>query len=123
MRQGAFDGGAKERQKEECKRQKFREKALLVQRIAKGQGVLAGNSFAQDGGVNYGLRMSIREIDEAVMELPEQERLELARRIVASLVTEQEVSEKIAEAVRGIEDVMTGKVAGLSETEFRNALK
>ena len=67
--------------------------------------------------------MSIREIDEAVMELSEQERLELARRIVASLVAEKEVSGKIAEAVRGIEDVVTGKLAGLSETEFRDALK
>jgi hypothetical protein len=84
---------------------------------------MAGNSVAQYKGVNYALRMSIREIDEAVMELPEQERLELARRIVASLVAEQEVSGKIAEAVRGIEDVITGKVAGLSESEFRNALK
>ena len=84
---------------------------------------MTGNSVAQYKGVNYALRMSIREIDEAVMELPEQERLELARRIVASLVAEQEVSGKIAEAVRGIEDVITGKVAGLSESEFRNALK
>ena len=91
--------------------------------MSRGKVRRAGNSVAQDEGVNYGLRMSIREIDEAVMELPEQERLELARRIVASLVTEQEASEKIAEAVRGIEDVVTGKVAGLSETEFRNALK
>lgn len=57
------------------------------------------------------------------MELPEKERLELARRIVASLVVEEEISGKIAQAVGGIEDIVTGKVAGLTEVEFRNALK
>ena len=67
--------------------------------------------------------MSTPEITEAVMELPEKERLELARRIIATIAVEREVSEKIAKAVRGIEDVVTGKVAGLSEAEFRNALK
>ncbi len=59
--------------------------------------------------------MSTPEITEAVMELPEKERLELARRIIATIAVEREVSEKIAKAVRGIEDVVTGKVAGLSE--------
>lgn len=67
--------------------------------------------------------MSTPEITEAVMELPEKERLELARRIVATIAVEQEISGKIAQAVRGIEDVVTGKVAGLSEAEFRNALQ
>lgn len=57
------------------------------------------------------------------MELPEKERLELARRIVGTIALEREVLEKIAKAVRGVEDVVTGKVAGLSEAEFRNALQ
>jgi len=57
------------------------------------------------------------------MELPEKERLELARRIVASIAAEREISGEIAEAVRGIEDVVTGKIRGLSEAEFRDALK
>jgi len=67
--------------------------------------------------------MSAQDIAKAVMELPEIERLELARRIVASVVVEQEIIGKIAQAVPGIEDVVTGKMAGLSEAEFRNALK
>lgn len=67
--------------------------------------------------------MSTQEIAEVVMELPEQERLELARRIIASVATEQERSGEIAQAMRGIEDVVTGKVRGLTEAEFRNALK
>ncbi len=67
--------------------------------------------------------MSMQDIAEAVMELPEKERLDLARRIVASIVSEQAASEDIRQAVRGIEDVVTGKVRGLSEAEFRDALK
>jgi len=67
--------------------------------------------------------MSTQEIADAVMALPEKERLDLARRIVASIETERNVSARVANAVRGIEDVVTGKVAGLTETEFRHALK
>jgi hypothetical protein len=67
--------------------------------------------------------MSKQEIADAVMELPEKERLELARRIVDSVAAEREVSKKVAEAIQGIEDIATGKLAGLSEIEFRNALK
>jgi len=67
--------------------------------------------------------MSTQEIAEAVMALPEKERLDLARRIVASIELDQKVSASVAEAVRGMEDVVTGKVVGLTEAEFRNALK
>ena len=67
--------------------------------------------------------MSVQDIAEAVMELPERERLDLARRIVASIIADQESSEAIAQAVQGIEDVVTGKVRGLSEAEFRDALR
>ena len=67
--------------------------------------------------------MSTQEIAEAVMELPEKDRLELARRIVASVIAEQEAAGAIGQAVQGIEDVVTGKVRGLSEAEFREALR
>ncbi len=67
--------------------------------------------------------MSTQDIAEAVMELPEKDRLQLARRIVASVVVEQDISERIAEAVQGIEDVITGNVTGLNEAEFRNSLQ
>jgi len=66
--------------------------------------------------------MSTQEIAEAVMALPEKERLELARRIVTSIGSE-DVSARIGDAVRGIEDVVTGKLVGLNESEFRDALK
>jgi len=67
--------------------------------------------------------MSTQEIADAVMALPEKERLDLARRIVSSVELEHKVSARVADAVKGIEDVVTGKVVGLTETEFRNALK
>ncbi len=67
--------------------------------------------------------MSAKDIAAAVMELAEAERLELARRIVASISAEREISRKVADAVRGIEDIVTGKLSGLNESEFRNALK
>jgi len=67
--------------------------------------------------------MSAREIAEAVMELSEADRLDLARRIIASVADEQENGAQIASAVQGIEDVLTGKVRGLSEAEFQRALE
>ena len=67
--------------------------------------------------------MSTQEIAEAVMELPEEDRLELARRIVAGIAAQREISGEIARAVEGIEDVIDGRVRGLSEAEFRDALK
>jgi hypothetical protein len=67
--------------------------------------------------------MSMHEIAEAVMELPEMERLELARRIVASVVAEEESAAEVARAVQGIEDVLTGRVRGLTEAEFQSALR
>ena len=73
--------------------------------------------------INYFQNMSAKDIADAVMELPEQERLDLARRIVATIAAEREITKKISDAVQGIEDVVTGKLNGLTETEFRAALK
>jgi hypothetical protein len=67
--------------------------------------------------------MSTQEIAQVVMELPEEDRLELARRIIAGIAAEREVAGAIAQAVQGIEDVVEGRVRGLSEAEFRDALK
>ena len=67
--------------------------------------------------------MSMREITEAVMELPETDRLDLARRIVASAVAERESALEVERAIEGIEDVLTGRVQGLSEDEFKRALQ
>jgi hypothetical protein len=60
-----------------------------------------------------------REIADAVMELSEAERLDLARLIIASVAAERDNAAEIAKAVQGIEDVLTGSVRGLSEAEFQ----
>jgi hypothetical protein len=67
--------------------------------------------------------VSVHEIAEAVMGLPENDRLELARRIVESVISEQQSAGEVARAVRGIEDILTGKVRGLNEAEFQRALE
>jgi hypothetical protein len=64
----------------------------------------------------------MHEIAEAVMGLSETERLELARRIVDSVASDRQSAGEIAKAVKGIEDVLTGKVRGLSEAEFQRVL-
>lgn len=62
------------------------------------------------------------QITESVFALPESDRLELARRIVESVAAERRVADFVSEGVRRIEDVVTGKVRGLSEEEYRKAV-
>ncbi len=57
--------------------------------------------------------MSAEQLTQAVMALPEDERLEFARRIVGSVVGEDESFGPLMEAIPGIEHVVTGKVPGL----------
>jgi putative addiction module component (TIGR02574 family) len=67
--------------------------------------------------------MSAKEISTAALELPPEERLELARRLVESVVAPASLNEAVAEGIRRIEDVATGRVAGLTEEEYRAALR
>ena len=62
------------------------------------------------------------QITESILALPESDRLELARRFVESVATEQRVNELVSDRVRRIEEVVTGKVRGLSEEEYRQAV-
>ena len=62
------------------------------------------------------------QITESVLALPESDRLELARRIVESVATERRVAELVSDGVRRIEEVVTGRVRGLSEEEYRKAI-
>ena len=64
-------------------------------------------------------------VTETVLELPEQERLALARLLVESIPGSESQTEDAAmlrEAIQRIEDLMAGRVRGLSEEEFRRAL-
>jgi hypothetical protein len=63
------------------------------------------------------------QLTESVLALPEAERLALAHLIVESLPDDPACAQRIAEGVRRLEDVATGKVAGLTEQQFRDALQ
>ena len=67
--------------------------------------------------------MSSGDLSRAALELPAEERLELARRLVESVVAPAALNEAVAEGIRRIEDIATGRVKGLTEEQFRAALQ
>jgi putative addiction module component (TIGR02574 family) len=67
--------------------------------------------------------MSLADLSRAALELPADERLELARRLVESVVAPAALNEAVAEGIRRIEDIATGRVKGLTEEQFRAALQ
>jgi putative addiction module component (TIGR02574 family) len=66
--------------------------------------------------------MSSTELSLAALELSPDERLELARRLVESVIEPASVKEAVAEGVRRIEDVASGRVQGLTQDQYRAAL-
>jgi len=67
--------------------------------------------------------MTSGDLSRLVFELPPDERLELARRLVESVVAPATLNEALNEGIRRIEDIATGRVQGLTEEEYRAALK
>lgn len=67
--------------------------------------------------------MGSAELARIALELPPEERLELARRLVESVVTPDSLKEAIAEGIRRIEDLAAGRVKGLTEEEFLATLR
>lgn len=67
--------------------------------------------------------MGSAELARIALELPPEERLELARRLVESVVAPDSLNAAIAEGIRRIEDLATGRVKGLTEEEFLATLK
>ena len=63
-----------------------------------------------------------RDLSHTALELPPADRLELARRLVESVVAPQPLNEAVREGIRRIEDVAAGRVAGLTEEQYRAAL-
>jgi putative addiction module component (TIGR02574 family) len=63
------------------------------------------------------------DVAKIAFELPPEERLELARRLVESVVAPDSLTEALAAGIRRIEDVATGRVKGLTEQEYRAALQ
>lgn len=66
--------------------------------------------------------MVTSELAQQVLELPAEDRLELARRFLESVVLPDSVSEQVQDGVRRIEEVVTGRVEGLTEDQIRAAL-
>lgn len=63
------------------------------------------------------------DLARIAFELPPEERLELARRLVESVVSPETLTQALTEGIRRIEDVAVGRVKGLTEEQYRTALK
>jgi putative addiction module component (TIGR02574 family) len=62
------------------------------------------------------------DLTKIAFDLPPEERLELARRLVESVVAPDSLTEAMADGIRRIEEVATGRVQALTEEEYRAAL-
>jgi hypothetical protein len=58
--------------------------------------------------------MVSQDLIDIALELPPEERLDLARRLVESVVAPEGLNEAIAEGIRRIEEIAAGKVKGLT---------
>ena len=62
--------------------------------------------------------MGSADVAQIALQLPPEERLDLARRLVESVVAPDCLNEAIAEGIRRIEDLASARVKGLTEEEF-----
>ena len=62
-------------------------------------------------------------VAKMAFELPPEERLELARRLVESVVAPDSITEELTEGIQRIEDIATGRIKGLTEEEYRASLR
>jgi len=67
--------------------------------------------------------MSAAELSMDALELPPEERLELARRLVESVMVPLPLSDAMKEGIRRIKDMATGRVKPLTEEEYQAALE
>ena len=63
------------------------------------------------------------DVAKMAFELPPKERLELARRLVESVVAPDSITEELTEGIQRIEDIATGRIKGLTEEEYRASLR
>jgi putative addiction module component (TIGR02574 family) len=63
-----------------------------------------------------------RDLSHSALELPPAERLELARRLIESVAVPIPLNDAMGEGIRRIEAVSTGRIAGLTEEQYRAAL-
>ncbi len=67
--------------------------------------------------------MVTTELTQTVLELPAEDRLELARRLIESVTWPAAMNEIVAEGLHRIEAVAAGRTPGLTEDQFRSALQ
>ena len=65
--------------------------------------------------------MSSADLSRVALELPPEERLDLARRLVESVIEPAPLKEAVDEGIRRIEEIASGRVPGLTEEEYRTA--
>ena len=63
------------------------------------------------------------DLSRIALELPPEDRLELARRLVESVVVPLPLNEAVKAGIRRIEDIATGRVDGLTEEQYRAAMQ
>ena len=66
--------------------------------------------------------MDLTDLSRAAMELPPEERLELARSLIESVIAPAPLSDAVSEGLRRIEDIAKGRIVGLTEQPYRAAL-
>ena len=62
------------------------------------------------------------DLSRIALELPPEDRLELARRLVESVVVPLPLNEAVTEGIRRIEDIATGRVDGLTEEQLSSTV-
>ena len=63
--------------------------------------------------------MSSAELARIALDFPAEERLDLARRLVESVVEPSGLDVALQKGIQRIEDIVTGKVKPLTEDEYR----
>lgn len=66
--------------------------------------------------------MSIAELEKSALQLPVAERLKLARQLVESVGPVPTEADAIEEGICRMEDLVSGKVQGLTHEEFLRSL-
>ena len=69
------------------------------------------------------LCMISEHLNREALEMALEDRLELARRLVESVVSPAPLAEAVNEGIQRIEAIAEGQVAGLTEEQFRAALE
>ena len=67
--------------------------------------------------------MISEDVCRTVLGLPLEDRLELARRLVESVVSPAPLNDAVTVGIRRIEELAAGRTTGLTEEQFRAALR